>query len=63
MENMPFFFKSPDEPKLQAITIWYEKGLLQEALPERTEMEQWSDEVAEALAEKAGDLLHEHRIG
>jgi hypothetical protein len=62
MANVPFFFKSPDDPKLDAILVWYEQGNLQEALPERTEMERWSDEVSEALAEKAGEFYHNRRV-
>ena len=61
MANMPFFFKSPDDAKLDAILVWYEQGHLQETLPERTEMEAWSDEVSEALAEKAGEFYRNRR--
>lgn len=61
MASVPFFFKSPDDPKLDAILAWYEQGNLNEALPARTELEMWSDEVSEALAEKAGEFYRNRR--
>ncbi len=57
MAELPYFFKAPDVPKLRAIVTFYEQGKLAKVLPERDEMESWSDELNEAMAEKLGEFI------
>nr|NNM90138.1 hypothetical protein [Bacilli bacterium] len=53
MSDIPYFFKSPDEPQLKAILSFYEQDKLHEVFTaSRDECREWSDEFLAARQEQ-----------